>query len=362
MRFKLLISTLISASVFMALTGCTSLLRPQHPKTRDYVIEQVKFQSLSQGVTIAGELTKPQGVGPFPGVVLITGSGPQDRDETLVGHKPFLVLSDHLTKAGFAVFRYDDRGVNESTGDFQSADSIDFADDAAAPLKWLSDRDDIHAHKVGFIGHSEGGYIAPLAARTVEPAFIVMLASPARPLLPDVLTMQNEDIARAAKEDEVKIAEIPRQLNAITQILKDAPSADVARQKLSDFVDNEGSLKRQSDKNQFLDLMATRWAMFYADYQPCDTLREYQGPVYALFGGTDLQVSAEVEAPIMQVCFSNPDSKVHVVPGANHLFQYSKSGKIEDYLVIRTTMEPEVLGLISGWLLSYDAASEDVIE
>ena len=152
--------------------------RPQHPRPPyPYIVEEVAFENTAAGVTLAGTLTLPEGEGPFPVAVLISGSGPQDRDETLVGHKPFLVIADHLTRAGVAVLRYDERGVAQSTGDFATALTDDFAADALAAVEYLRGDDRIHRERVGLIGHSEGGLVAPMAA-SGDPsvAFIVMLA------------------------------------------------------------------------------------------------------------------------------------------------------------------------------------------
>lgn len=170
--------------------GCALGLwpRPQEPKERPYRVETVRFAGGESDLLLEGELTMPYGDGPFSAAVLITGSGPQDRNESVAGHKPFLVLSDHLTRSGYAVLRYDDRGVGQSSGDYSVATAKDFAADAAAVFSWLQRHPKINPSRIGFIGHSEGGYIAPLAANSAhDVAFMVFLAGPAKPLLPDVM-------------------------------------------------------------------------------------------------------------------------------------------------------------------------------
>jgi uncharacterized protein len=156
------------------------LHRPQEPKRPfPYREEQVEYTNQNAGIKLAGTLTYPDSGEPFTAVVLLTGSGPQNRDEEFLGHKPFLVLADFLTRQGIAVLRADDRGVGGSTGDFQKASTGDFADDALAGLAYLKTRKEIDARKIGLIGHSEGGMTGPIAAsRSSEVAFVVMMAGP----------------------------------------------------------------------------------------------------------------------------------------------------------------------------------------
>jgi pimeloyl-ACP methyl ester carboxylesterase len=139
----------------------------------------VYFLNEKHQVRLAGTLTLPHANGPFPAVMLISGAGPQDRNYRVFGHKPFLVLADHLTKLGIAVLRVDDRGVGKSTGSFTEATSQDFADDALAGIEYLKTRSEIAHKKIGLLGHSEGGLIAPMvAARSRDVAFVVMMAGP----------------------------------------------------------------------------------------------------------------------------------------------------------------------------------------
>ncbi|MCZ8215835.1 MAG: alpha/beta hydrolase, partial [Cyclobacteriaceae bacterium] len=159
------------------------IVRPQEPaKPYPYYSEDVTFENKSAGISLAGTLTLPKKEGIFPVVILISGSGPQNRDEELMGHKPFLVLSDHLTKNGIAVLRYDDRGTALSKGDFKTATSADFATDVEAAMAYLKTRKEINKKKIGLIGHSEGGLIAPMvASRSKDVSFIVLLAGPGIP-------------------------------------------------------------------------------------------------------------------------------------------------------------------------------------
>jgi hypothetical protein len=299
------------------------------------------------GVTLSGELTMPLSGGPHKAVVLISGSGPQDRDEALAGHRPFLVLSDHLTRAGYAVLRYDDRGYGESTGTYEDAALNDFADDAAGAFRYLSGRGEIDAGGIGFLGSSEGGYIAPAAASQVDPAFMVFLAGPARPFY-DVLATQNVDILRAEGSDEAEIDLAVTQIQQARTILAKPLLLDQIRQELNAYLKAQG-LGRAA-RQDLLDSFATPWGVGYARYDPTSVLEALSNPVLALFGEKDLQVSAREEAPVMRAALKHPRSEVQVFPGLNHLFQPAQTGLPSEYAKIETTISVDVLNRISSWL------------
>ena len=342
-KFAVGVAVLLSACT--AVTGCSK--RPQDPDDRRYKVETVRFAG-GTGVTLAGELTMPHVGGPFKAVVLISGSGPQDRNEELAGHKPFLVLSDHLTRAGFAVLRYDDRGFGDSTGSHDTADLYDFADDAAGAYRYLEGRPEIDAAAIGYIGHSEGGYIAPVAARQTDPGFMVFLAGAARPLLPYVLTTQTVDIMRAQGADQDQIDLAVTQLQVGSAILtQQAPLEDI-RADLDGYLASQGLGRR--DRREVLDQFATRWGISYAKYDASAELRSLSNPVLALFGETDLQVSAKEEAPVMRAALRHPRSDVQVVAGLNHLFQPSETGLPSEYGEIDTTMSVDVMNRVSKWI------------
>ncbi len=342
---KLTLGAALLVSACTVLTGLSK--RPQDPDDRRYKVETVRFAGGS-GVTLAGELTMPQVGGPFKAVVLISGSGPQDRNEALAGHKPFLVLSDHLTRAGFAVLRYDDRGFAESTGTYETADLYDFADDAAGAYRYLKSRPEIDKEAIGYIGHSEGGYIAPVAARQTDPAYMVFLAGAARPLLPYVVATQTADLLRAEGADQALIDLAVTQYQAGSAILaQKAPLADI-RDDLDDYLKSQGLWL--SDRQAFLDQFATRWGVSYANYNSSAALRALSNPVLALFGEKDLQVSAEKEAPVMRASLRHPRSDVAVIKGVNHLFQPSDTGLPAEYSEIDTTISVNVMNRISTWI------------
>ncbi|MEL6641704.1 MAG: alpha/beta fold hydrolase [Pseudomonadota bacterium] len=331
------------------LVGCGALLtpRPQTPTERPYVIEEVRIRS-EGGVVLAGEYTRPRGDGPFTGVVLITGSGPHDRDQNVAGHRTNLVLSDHLTKAGYAVLRFDDRGVNESSGEYATADLHDFAGDAAAAMAWLKAREEIDAERVGYIGTSEGGMIAPVAAQVESANFMIFLAAPVRPLFPDVLVDQSVDLSRqqGARPDEIAM-EI-EQLTTVTSILRQRQPLSDIRADLDAYLVTQRLTRRE--RSAVLSLFGTRWAMSYANQNPAEPLREFHGPVLALFADLDRQVFASREAPLMRGYLSHPLSEVRTFEGLNHLFQPTETGSIEEYPFIETTIAPHVLNYISRWM------------
>ncbi|UWR86358.1 alpha/beta hydrolase (plasmid) [Phaeobacter inhibens] len=338
-------------SVAVLLSACTGIsalsARPQDPVDRRYKIEEVRFAG-GPGVTLAGELTMPQQGGPFQAVVLISGSGPQDRDEALAGHKPFLVLSDHLTRAGFAVLRYDDRGFAESSGTFETADLYDFADDAAGAYRYLQGRPEIDHSAIGYIGHSEGGYIAPVAARQTDPAFMVFLAGAARPLFPDVIATQSADLMQAQGADEATIAAAVTQFQVGSSILKQQAPLSEIRDDLDDYLRSQGMGRR--DRREVLDQFATRWGVSHANYHSQAELRSLSNPVLALLGEKDLQVSAKEEAPVLRASLRHPQSEVQLIVGANHLFQPSLTGLPSEYADIETTISIDVLNRISTWI------------
>ncbi|WP_158525075.1 alpha/beta hydrolase family protein [Phaeobacter inhibens] len=338
-------------SVAVLLSACTGIsalsARPQDPVDRRYKIEEVRFAG-GPGVTLAGELTMPQQGGPFQAVVLISGSGPQDRDEALARHKPFLVLSDHLTRAGFAVLRYDDRGFAESSGTFETADLYDFADDAAGAYRYLQGRPEIDHSAIGYIGHSEGGYIAPVAARQTDPAFMVFLAGAARPLFPDVIATQSADLMQAQGADEATIAAAVTQFQVGSSILKQQAPLSEIRDDLDDYLRSQGMGRR--DRREVLDQFATRWGVSHANYHSQAELRSLSNPVLALLGEKDLQVSAKEEAPVLRASLRHPQSEVQLIVGANHLFQPSLTGLPSEYADIETTISIDVLNRISTWI------------
>jgi pimeloyl-ACP methyl ester carboxylesterase len=340
------------------------LNRPQHPKPPyPYRSEEVTVESVP-GVRLAGTLTLPQGDGPHPAVLLVTGSGPQDRDESLVGHKPFLVLADHLTRAGIAVLRLDDRGTARSTGSFAAATSEDFARDAGAAVRWLRARPEVADGRVGIVGHSEGGMIAPMvAAQTSDVAFVVLLAGPGIPSA-DLLVMQGALISRAGGESEREIRQTSAlQREMFAAIAQTADSAalharmnEIAARFRASLTPEERARPEASEATfaAAVNTLISPWYRWFLRYDPAPALRATRVPVLALNGALDLQVPADENlAAIGRTlrAWGNRDVTVEKLPRLNHLFQTARTGAPSEYGEIEETMSPVVLRRVSAWIL-----------
>lgn len=322
--------------------------RPQHPKSRPYTIEQHTIDGGAPGISIAGELTAPPGDGPSPGIVLVAGSGPIGRDEHVAGHKWFLVLSDFLTRNGYAVFRFDKRGVGKTAGKFRDATVEDFADDAAAAMRWFKNHDRVDEHAVGYLGHSEGGIAAPLAAK-IEPAhFMITLAGPALPLLPDVVARQYSDLLRSEGKPEERAQRAFDQVHGMTAVMRECETVAEARKRMCTFLKSEGIgfIMRW----MLVRAWATNWGLAYTKNGYSNVIAEFDGPVLAIFGGSDLQVAADENHPAAEAMLQHPDSDVMTFAGMNHLFQYSPTGALAEYAKIETTIDERVLQAMLDWL------------
>jgi fermentation-respiration switch protein FrsA (DUF1100 family) len=342
--------------------------RPQEPRPPfPYTAEEVTYKN--GDVMLAGTLTLPPGGGPFPAVVLITGSGAQDRDETLLGHKPFLVLADHLTRHGVAVLRVDDRGVGGSSGSTKESTSADFAQDVLAGVRFLKSHAKIAPAKIGLLGHSEGGVIAPLAAsQSPDVAFIVLLAGTGVPA-PALLLKQSELISRAEGTPEEAIRQEAAAMERMFEILRSEPDPAARQAKLREAakstiaVASEQDVKDAGGAEAWVEGQATRvdtpWFRFFLDYDPRPALRKVTVPVLALNGALDLQVPVDMNLPVIEKVLKesgNQDVTAKSLPGLNHLFQRAKTGSPSEYAQIEETMSPEVLELVAGWISERFAA------
>jgi alpha-beta hydrolase superfamily lysophospholipase len=325
--------------------------RPQDPvPPLPYETRDVTFASEAPGVTLAGTLSWPEGPGPFATVVLITGSGAQNRNEELLNHRPFLVLSDALARANVAVLRYDDRGVGESTGDFASATTLDFADDARGAIRYLRSQTTFPVASVGLVGHSEGGLIAPLVADgNADVSFLVLLAGPSVDGATIILS-QGRAIGAADGATPADLDASEAQQRAAFTCLED-PAAALAgvdaclRQALAGLTEPE--------LNPLLAQLESPWMRWFLTYDPAPVLRRTSVPVLALNGSLDLQVLASVNVPVMEAAFQeagNERASVFELPGLNHLFQHAVTGSPSEYGPITETMAPEVLTQIAGWI------------
>ena len=326
--------------------------RPQEPKKPyPYREEQMQYPSKGAGVTLAATLTIPSGKGPFPAVVLLTGSGPQDRDETLAGHRPFLILSDHLTRKGIAVLRADDRGTAKSTGDFTTATTADFADDAEGGVAFLKTRAEVDPHHIGLIGHSEGGIEAPMvAARNPDVAFIVLMASPG--IRGDqILVAQARDIFEVSGMSHAEAEKAAEREQKILSLVEGEKDNAVLDTKLRQILTSEvpSALVGLQVKQ-----VETAWFRYFIEFDPAATLRQVKCPVLAINGEKDLQVRPSENLPAIRKALEaggNRHFETVELPGLNHLFQTAKTGAPAEYAEIEETISPVALEKISSWIL-----------
>ena len=325
-------------------------LRPQTPKPPfPYRAEDVSFDS-APGVRLAGTLTLPKGKGPFPAAVLITGSGAQDRDETIMDHKPFMVLADALTRRGIAVLRTDDRGFAKSTGDFAKATSEDFAADAEAAVGYLAGRPEIDARRIGLIGHSEGGIIGPMVA-VADPrvAFVVMLAGPGVPSR-ELMTAQREAVARTAGLPPEAVARNEAVIGRVEAALAQGKDTAQAEADAAKVLTDAGM--PAAGAAQTVRQLSSPWYRWFIAYDPRPTLRKLRVPVLALNGDKDVQVVAAQNLPsIREALKDDPKAEVVELPGLNHLFQTADTGAPSEYARIEETIAPAALRLVGDWVV-----------
>lgn len=324
--------------------------RPQEPKPPfPYEARPVTFDGGAPGVKLAGTLTVPPGAGPFPAVVLISGSGPQDRDETLMGHKPFLLLADTLTRRGVAVLRYDDRGTAQSTGTFGTALGRDFADDAAAAHAWLRTQPGIDPARVGLMGHSEGGLIAPqVAGRDPAVAFVVLLAGPGVPGR-EIMQVQRRAVLRAMGLPPAAVESAAAQGDALDAAILASLSPEAARTEARRLLTAAG-VPAETVEGQVA-MLASPWYRDFLAHDPRPALKALKVPVLALNGSVDAQVVASQNLPALREALAgNPAAEVVELPGLNHLFQTSATGDPGEYGNLPETMSPAALKVISDWI------------
>lgn len=327
--------------------------RPQTPKPPfPYRAEEVSYANPASGLKLAGTLTLPPGQGPFPVAVLITGSGSQDRDETLFEHKPFLVLADALTRRGVAVLRVDDRGVGGSErGELKTATSLDFATDVAAGVAFLRGRKDIDADRVGLIGHSEGGLIAPIvAAKDPRIAFVVLLAGTGVPGS-EVMKTQSRDIALAGGALPAQAEEQARLIGEANTAALSEPNLGKVGPRVVALLTEKGAPPATAEVQGRL--LSLPWYRAFLTLAPADYLRQVRAPVLAVNGEKDTQVSASQNLPAIKAALaSNKDVTILPLPGLNHLFQTARTGAPSEYVQIEETIAPSALAAIVDWTVA----------
>lgn len=343
--------------------------RPQEPEAPfPYRSDEVRFSNSDAGIRLAGTLTLPEGEGPFPAVALVSGSGPQNRDSEVFGHRLFLVLADYLTRRGISVLRFDDRGVGASEGEFSEATTRDFAGDAAAAVSYLRDRPEVDPDAVGLVGMSEGGLVAPLAAvQGAGVSFLVLMAGPGLPG-EDILYMQSELIARAGGAGDEEVRTNRRFQERLFRIVKQEADPDrrserlrsAMRTVLTELTAEErlalGVPEAAEDGwiSSQVQSMSSAWFRGFLMHDPRPVLERVRVPVLALNGELDLQVPPEENLAAVEEALAaggNPDFTVRELLGLNHLFQTAETGSPAEYGQIEETMSPEAMEIVADWIL-----------
>ena len=328
------------------------IARPQDPKPPfNYRAEEVTFRNEKEGFDLAGTLTIPDGDGPFPAVVLVSGSGQQNRDEELMNHRPFWVIADHLTRQGIAVLRYDDRGMGGSGGEVENATSLDFSYDAEAAFDFLRNRKEIKASQVGILGHSEGGIINfMVSARRPEVAFVISLAGPAVNGV-ELLIAQGEAINRASGMTDEMIAfssTASRQMYDIIEASNDRREADSL---LRQLVKGWGYGEELTE--QTVSQLTMPWMYYFLKYDPTEAIVKTNCPALLLNGSKDVQVVASQNLPAYEKIITEhakTNMTLREMPNLNHLFQHCETGSPNEYFTIDETISVEVLEMIVGFV------------
>lgn len=338
--------------------------KPQEPtKPYPYYEEEVSFKNNSANVTLAGTFTRPNTLEKHPVVILITGSGPQDRDQTFVGHKTFLVLADYLTRNGIAVLRYDDRGTNKSTGNFSTATTEDFAYDVVAAINYLKTRNDIDVNNIGLIGHSEGGIIAPLATNRAKDdvAFIISLAGTgivgSELVYNQVTSMRtfpvpDEKAFNLLMKKAIDIASSSKDLSQVKLDLRQHYTKNVAPI-LKPMLGSQE--KTQEVINGLVEARTTPWMRYFYNYNPADEYAKIRIPVLSLNGSKDTQVPAKLHQNGIRKALEkaqNKKFKIIELEGLNHLFQEAETGLMDEYSTINQTFSLKALEIIVEWILN----------
>ncbi|MDO5664666.1 MAG: alpha/beta fold hydrolase [Bacteroidia bacterium] len=339
------------------------LNRPQEPKPPfPYKTEDITFSNKKDNIELAGTLTLPDSAGKFPAVILIAGSGPNDRDETIFGHKPFLVIADYLTRNGFVVLRYDKRGIGQSKGDLARATTHDFATDASAAIEYLRTRKEVDKSSIGLIGHSEGGVVAPMVvAENKNVKFIVLLAGVGITGMENTMLQNQLELEPLNMEPE-NLERTLKMIQETLESLSEWEGTETDRTALRDRISQlweqypllvKLELKKDAYvRNQF-NAMSSPWFRQFLQLNPADYLQKVKCPVLALNGEKDTQVLADKNLEAIKSALDkgrNYRYEIKSYPNLNHLFQECETGNVDEYGRIEQTISPEVLSDIKEWM------------
>ena len=338
-------------------TGKVSgLNRPQTPQPPfPYQSADITFKNERAGVTLAGTYTVPADMGPFPAVVLLTGSGPEDRNETILNHQPFAVLADYLTRRGIAVLRFDDRGVGQSGGTLAGTTSADYTADAQAALAWLRAQPGIRKNQVGLVGHSQGGTAAMGAAiLSAGPDFLVLLATPGIPG-DELIVQQSLAVARLQTTDAAQLATTEKMQRAMTQMVQKNPDNARAKAQLRAYYTAIDPQLAARLEPQLAMITSPDYRSILAD-RPAQTLAKVRCPVLAIGGSKDVQVPATASLAATAAALKtagNHDVTVKELPGLNHLFQTADTGSPAEYGTVEETFAPAALQVVGDWITQH---------
>lgn len=354
-------------------TAADTVAKPKRPQTPvppfPYLSTDVLYQNKDKSITYGGTVTRPAGSGPFPALLLLTGSGPQNRDEEIFGHRPFAVIADYLTKRGYLVLRTDDRGVGQTTGDRTTATSHDFAIDAMAGLNYLQSLPEVDQTKIGLLGHSEGGMVAQIvAAQRKDVDFLILLAAPGEKII-DLMTDQNKAIL-ASMGLPAPVAQHYLELykplvTAIAYAASDTAAYTAATNLVSEWVKKTPAdvvaattgIRNDESKEQFINRFVREtgspWFRYFIRYNPAPLLQKIGAKVLALNGDKDIQVLSSTNLPALKSALQKSGAKTVTaveMKGLNHLFQHCQKCTIAEYAELEETIAPEVLESIGNWL------------
>jgi len=346
---------------FAALLLAANFALAEQPNPPYHEIEVTYSNPEADNIQLAGTLTEPATGGPFPTVELISGAGPQDRDETIEGQKPFRVLADFLTRRGLAVLRVDDRGVGHSTGHFEGVTTKDFSTDVKAGVRFLQARSEIDSKRMGLIGHGEGALEAVMVAEDITSiAFVVMLESPGVPG-DQVLIEQTEQAERASGLPKQQIKNDRQVGTMLYDMARNGATISQMYLALADF--KVSLLRRHRDDGSTLAAWSAKvkrfndpWLHFFLSYDPAPAIAQLKCPVLALNGGKDMQVIAEQNAPAIKAALArggNKDAEVKVLPGLNYLLQPAQTGLAYEYASSPVAISPVALQIIGDWITTH---------
>jgi len=334
--------------------------RPQDPVAPfSYLAEEISFRNASAGITLSGTLTRPRSGPAHQVIILISGSGPQDRNSEIMNHRPFWVWADYLSRQGIAVLRFDDRGVGASEGDFGAATSLDFASDVMAAIDFIAAHPVLGNSSIGLLGHSEGGMIAPIVAveRPTDVAFLVLLAAPGVPIDELMYAQYSQVIEGQGITGAVK-DQLLTQQKKLYQLVKNSKylPVDTLREEIFSVYEQQNgglSLRDNPQVKSAVAQFSSPWMRYFLAYDPQPTLAQLRLPVLAINGDKDVQVIAEQNITGIVNSMQEEATEqltTRIFPGLNHLFQAATTGQVNEYAQIEQTIHPEVLEYVSTWI------------